>query len=165
MRGIFVKPSAPGILLKPLFWFAATLMMAVAMPACRAADPPDALAQFRIGYAYERGDGMPKDYAEAMRLYRLSAAQGNSVAQFRIGYLYERGLGVVRDYAEAMRDYRVSAAQGNAVAQFRIDYLYENGWGVVQDDAQAMQWYDKAASQGNQPAAASRLAVLKAKHP
>ncbi len=62
-----------------------------------AADPTDAIAQFRVGYLYERGDGVPQDYKQAMRLYLLSAAQGNAVAEFRIGYLYEKGWGVAAD--------------------------------------------------------------------
>ncbi len=88
-----------------------------------AADPTDALAQFRIGYLYERGNGVAQDYKEAMRLYRLSAAQGNDVAEFRIGYLYEKGWGVDPDELQAMQWYEKAAAQGNQPAASRLAVL------------------------------------------
>ena len=88
-----------------------------------AEDPSDAIAQFRAGYLYERGDGVTQDYKEAMRLYLLSAAQGNAVAEFRIGYLYEKGLGVAQDDAQAMQWYGKAAAQGNQPANNRLAVL------------------------------------------
>lgn len=93
------------------------------VPRCHAEDPADALAQFRTGYLYERGDGVARDYTEAMRLYRLSAAQGNPVAQFRIGYLYEKGWGVAQDDDQVMQWYEKAAAQGNQPAGSRLAVL------------------------------------------
>ena len=98
-----------------------------------------------LGRAYDKD----KDYAEAMRWYRLAAAQGDADAQSSIGVLYENGQGVSQDYAEAMRWFQKAAKQGNAVAQFNIGVLYANGHGVSQDYAEAMRWYQKAAKQGN----------------
>ncbi len=91
--------------------------------ASHAADPSDARAQFRAGYLYERGDGVARDYNEAMRLYQLAAAQGDAVAQFRIGYLYEKGLGVPQDDAQAMQWYEKASAQGNEPANSRLTVL------------------------------------------
>jgi len=45
-----------------------------------AAEQGDASAQCNLGYMYEHGKGVPQDMTEAVRLYRLSAAQGNSSA-------------------------------------------------------------------------------------
>ncbi len=98
-----------------------------------------------LGRAYDKD----KDYAEAMRWYRLAAAQGGANAQFNIGGLYVSGRGVSQDYAEAMRWYRLAAAQGDADAQSSIGVLYENGQGVSQDYAEAMRWYRLAAAQGD----------------
>jgi TPR repeat protein len=94
-----------------------------AIPPSYAEDPTDPIAQFRVGYLYERGDGVAQDYKEAMRLYLLSAAQGNAVAQFRIGYLYEKDWGVPQDDAQAMRWYKKAAAQGNQPANSRLTVL------------------------------------------
>lgn len=108
-------------------WLSAMLAVGLAAFAAiqpgYAEDPTDAIAQFRAGYLYERGDGVARDYKEAMRLYLLSAAQGNPVAQFRIGYLYEKGWGVAQDDAQAMQWYAKAAIQGNSPASSRLSVL------------------------------------------
>ena len=75
--------------------------------------------------AYERGD-----YAEACRLFRLTADQGNAESQNKLGLMYERGRGVGQDYAEACRLYRLAADQGNALAQLNLGAMHGEGRGV-----------------------------------
>ncbi len=104
--------------------------------------------------AYRRGHDFAEkqNYAEAMRWYRVAAAQGYALAQVGIGNLYGMAQGVPQDYGEALRWYRLAAAQGNNEAQNDIGFFYLNGWGVAQDYAQAMSWLRKAADQGNEQA-------------
>jgi TPR repeat protein len=45
--------------------------------------------------AYEHGD-----YATALRLYQIAAAQGDSDAQFMLGFMYARGHGLGQDQGE-----------------------------------------------------------------
>jgi TPR repeat protein len=42
----------------------------------------DASAQFKLGFAYDSGNGVPKDQAEAVLWYRKAADQGYSRAQY-----------------------------------------------------------------------------------
>ena len=63
----------------------------------------DATAQTKLGFMYERGQGVPKDYPEAARWYGLAAAQGLADAQFNLGNRYRDGQGVPQDYKEAVR--------------------------------------------------------------
>ena len=63
---------------------------------------------------YQTGEGVPQDGAEAIRWYRLAAAQGFAEAQFNLGLMYATGEGVPQDDAEAMRWYRLVAAEGCA---------------------------------------------------
>ena len=95
---------------------------------------------------YDTGRGVPRDDAEAMRWYRLGAAQGRALAQHNLGLMYGTGRGVPRDDAEAMRWYRLAAAQGEARAQNNLGFLYVTGRGVPQDDVQAHMWFTLAAS-------------------
>jgi FOG: TPR repeat, SEL1 subfamily len=74
------------------------------------------VAEFRIGYSYERGQGQQQDYAEAMRHYLIAASEGNPQAEFRIGYLYERGLGVPVDLVQARQWYTKAAQHGHEAA-------------------------------------------------
>jgi TPR repeat protein len=61
--------------------------------------------------AYKRGD-----YANALRLIRPLAEQGNAVGQLILGAMYTEGQGVKQDYVEAIKWFRLGAAQGLAIA-------------------------------------------------
>ena len=76
------------------------------------------------------------DYAEAERLYRKAAEQGNASAQCELGLIYGTSKvpnwfpGVPQDYTEAAKWYRKAAEQGNAFAQCQLGVMYSNGLGV-----------------------------------
>jgi TPR repeat protein len=118
--------------------------------------------QFVVGRCFNLGcGGVAKDYAEAVRLYRLAAAQGHACAQNNLSAKFEMGQGVAQDYAEAVRLYRLAAEQGDATAQYNLGDKFEKGLGVAQDRAEAIRWYRLAAAQGqaNAIAALKRLGV------
>ena len=89
-----------------------------------------------------------KDYATALKEFRMEAMQGSAVAQASLGLMYDRGHGVPQDYAEAVKWYRKAAEQGLAVAQSKLGVMYADGQGVSQDYAEAVKWNRKAAEQG-----------------
>ena len=95
---------------------------------------------------HANGDGVPQDYSEAMRWFRLAAEQGHAEAQFNLGARYATGRGVPEDDREAVRWYRLAAEQGNFRAQFNLGSMYRNGEGVPQDYVQAHKWFNIAAS-------------------
>ena len=94
--------------------------------------------------AQDRGD-----YAQALKILRPLAAQGDAFAQFNIGEMYGKGQGVIQDFKEALKWYRLAAAQGNATAQLNIGEMYRYGYGVIQDYKEASKWYRLAANQGD----------------
>ena len=104
--------------------------------------------------AYEKGN-----YAEALRKFKIAAAQGNENAQFAIGYMYNTGQGVVQNYEEAVRWYRMAAAKGDTVAQYNLGVKYTTGQGVVQNYAEAARWFRLATAKGF-PAAQFNLGVM-----
>ena len=114
----------------------------------KAAEQGDATAQFNLGVMYDKGEGVTRDYAEAVRWYRRAAAQGHARAQFNLGLKYAKGEGVTRNYAEAVRWYRRAAGQGNARAQSNLGAMYAKGEGVTRNYAEAVRWYRRAAAQG-----------------
>src|SRR6266702_1426909 len=85
--------------------------------------------------------------AEAARVDRVRAEQGDANAQYSLGVSYAWGKGVPQDYAEAVRWYRKAADQGDANGQYSLGFSYAQGLGVPQDYAQAVRWYRKAADQ------------------
>ena len=95
---------------------------------------------------YAEGKGVPQDYQEAVKWYRLAAAQGYAPAQSSLGLAYEKGQGVPQDYQEAVKWYRIAAAQGNQFAQINLAVMYTNGTGVRQDFVRAHMWFTLAAA-------------------
>jgi uncharacterized protein len=114
----------------------------------------DVHAEHDLAVMYARGDeGVGKNYPEALRLYRLSAAGDNAWSQFALGYMYERGEGVEQDYAEAAKWYRLEAAHTEAssltsTVRDVLGKMYEEGRGVPQDYERAHMWFNLAALSG-----------------
>ena len=125
----------------------------------KAAEQGDAHAQNNLGAIYNNGQGVARNYFEAVKWYRLSADQGNAGAQFNLGIVYSEGNGVSRDYAEAAKWFRKAAEQGVVVAQNNLGEIYRTGQGVPQDFAEAAKWFRKAADQGD-AAAEKNLTAL-----
>ena len=110
-------------------------------------------------------EGEEQDFVEAVKWYRLAAAQGNAAAQFNLGLMYEEGQGVEQDYAEAVKWYRLAAEQGNAAAQFNLGLMYYNGRGVPEDYIEAFAWFNLAAAQGRSGGAKNRDILRKSMTP
>ena len=116
---------------------------------CKTTDQGEANAQFQLGDMYEQGQGVPQDYEEAVKWYRLAADQGNAYAQVNLGTMYDNGTGVPQGDEEAVKWYRLAAEQNDADGQSNLGMMYEHGQGVPQDYEEAVKWYRLAVDQGN----------------
>ena len=136
-------------------------------------DPQNAEAQFMMGAMYNSGQGVARDYVEAVKWFLNAAEQGHTQAQYNLGRMYQNGRGVQQDapcgprqislwelmyanrqgvpqdYIEAEKWYRKAAEQGDASAQNNLGLMYHEGQGVPQDYIEAIKWYRKAAEQGH----------------
>lgn len=115
----------------------------------RKAEGGDADAQFRLGLAYDDGNGAPQDPELAAKWYRKSAEQGNPSAQNNLGVLYRQGQGVPGDKKEAARWFIRSAQQCNPHAAYNLGIAYYNGDGLVTDPGLAFAWLVVAKQCGN----------------
>lgn len=68
----------------------------------QAADKGHAEAMLQLGFAYEYGNGIPKDPNEAFRWFRQAADLGLAPAQDRVAYCYDKGFGIARDLDQAI---------------------------------------------------------------
>lgn len=116
------------------------------------AEAGHARAQFAVGLAHERGQGVERDPATAARWYRRAAAQGLADAEYNLALLYLDGRGVEQDLEETVRLFRAAAERGHLPAQVNLAYSYEQGSGVEQDLPVAAAWYARAAMAGNREA-------------
>lgn len=138
------------VLCGPAAWVRATAADKGINPSLLAkANAGDAEAQYQLGNAYNYGDKVRQDYAQALIWYRKGAEQGNADAEFQLGGLYHFGHGVPHDEAQSFAWTMKAAEQGNVDAEFFISTCYSEGWGVAKDDAQGIVWLRKAAEQGD----------------
>ena len=69
----------------------------------KAVEAENPYAAYFLGKLYEKGQHVPQNIAEAIRLYTLSAGQDNDFAAYRLGKLYLGGEGVLKDVESAIR--------------------------------------------------------------
>ncbi len=116
--------------------------------------------RFRRGAAFERGEGQPKDVAEAAYWYALAASGGWAAAFTNLGTLHARGSGVPGpDIGAARLLWLTAAALGDGTAMFNLGALAERGFEGPPDLAQAKRWYERGAERKH-PASAEALRRL-----
>jgi TPR repeat protein len=121
------------------------------------AEAGDADSEYRLGLFYYNGEGVAKDFSEAVKWYRKAAEKNLADAQDGLGFCYANGQGVAKDEVEAVKWYRKAAEQNYAPARNNLANSYANGQGVTKDQVEAVKWYRKAAEQ-NYARAQSNLA-------
>lgn len=117
------------------------------LPVARAGD---ARAQFMLGELSDNGLGpVALDPHEAVRWYRMAAAQDYGEAQFALARHYALGRGVKQDKDEALK--WLTRAADNKFEQAILDLarLYADGRGVPQDPVKATALLQRAAELGN----------------
>lgn len=115
-----------------------------------AAKQGDLIAQVRVSHAFEMGDGIEKNMAQAFDWMGRAANAGYVPAQYFYGAMHASSRGTSLDVTKAIYWYQKAADQGYPDALYPIAYTYENGLGgYPQDYAQAVAWYRKAAETGN----------------
>lgn len=103
---------------------------------------------FRIGRAYELGQGVAKDEAYAARCYEKGLTQkkdsGNRIGcANRLGALYYDGTGVEKDYAKAFQLMKYGYDHNTTFAVCYLGYCYFRGHGTQQDYGKAREFLEK----------------------
>ncbi|MFC1665212.1 tetratricopeptide repeat protein [Pseudomonadota bacterium] len=83
----------------------------------RLAEAGNAPAQVKLGLMYTSGEGVPKNYAEAVKWCKKAAEQGYANGQYHLGMKYYKGKGIEVDYIQAYSWWNLAAAQGNEKAK------------------------------------------------
>lgn len=125
----------------------------------RAAELGHAGAQTYLGLMYLSGQGLPQNYAMAIRFFEQAAKAGDPQAQLMLGQLYRNGRGLRMNKRQALIWFQRSAARGNSEAQATLAEMYATGQEVPLDYVGAHMWWNVLAAQGNKPAAQKRAAI------
>jgi len=110
----------------------------------RAADQGHVEANLSLSLNYYNN----RNYAEAIKIWRILAEKDNPKAEDGLGGCYATGCGVEKDVNEAIKWFRKSASQGSAAGQLELGSAYLNGSGVVKDYVEAYKWLNLASAQG-----------------
>jgi len=125
-----------------------------------AAEKGNVLAMINLGYLFEIGKYVHRNFNEAFRWFHQAAELGNAEAQLQLGGCYHYGFGNTPDYSMAAKYYRLSANQTNFAAMKSLGYLLMNGYGVQTNEDEAKSWFLRAAKEGGSRRAMYNLGVL-----
>lgn len=106
-------------------------------------------AQYRMGVAFDHGEGVVADAVSAAFWYRRAAENGHVRAQTNVGVMYRQGDGVTKDSQTALAWTERAARQGVARAQTNLALMLAGGEGTTVDYVGAYMWFATAAAQGN----------------
>ena len=87
------------------------------------AEQSNAVAQYNLGSMYYKGEGIPKDYKEALKWFKLSAGQENPDAQYNLGVMYDEGVGIPKDLVLAYKWFNLASAQGHETAREKLELI------------------------------------------
>ena len=127
--------------------YAANRQMPEALRAYRAAaDKGSTAAMVELGVMFGTGAGVPKDAAEARKLFERAAKAGNARGLTNL----EAMSGATSTNPAEARTLLERAAEANSPeAQFQLGLMFAEGTGGPKDDAAARAMFDKAAAQGH----------------
>lgn len=108
----------------------------------------DPEAQCSVGDCYFWGEGVEKNYSNAVKWYMKSAKQGNADAQAALAFCYMSGWGIKENRKEAFIWNKAAAIQGNVNGLFNLGIFYKNGYVVEQDYSKAMSCFLQASLHG-----------------
>jgi septal ring-binding cell division protein DamX len=74
-------------------------------------------AQYNLGNAYNKGQGVPQDDVQAAYWWQKAAEQGMPNAAYNLGIQYMYGRGVPMDYELAIKHLQFAAARGHQAAR------------------------------------------------
>jgi uncharacterized protein len=118
----------------------------------------DTRAQVSLAVRYRDGDGVGRDYAEAMRWGHLAADRGDAAAMDFIGWMFFEGLGVKHNPKIALGYFKAAAGK-SATAAWNLGQCYFGAQGVDQDVPKALEVWKKAAEMGHGCAASTAAMV------
>jgi TPR repeat protein len=131
------------------------------------ADQGDPIAQEKLGARYEKGNGISKNWIEALKYYKLAADQDRPHAKFKAEYLsainensafaaenvayhFTTGIGTGKNFKKAFQFRKFADDQGNAIAQFNLGLCFESGKGTPKNLNLAYCYYKLAGNQGHE---------------
>lgn len=110
----------------------------------RACDAGHGEACNELGYAYEKGLGVPKDGEQSLAAYRKGCDAKNGMACRNAGVCHENGFGTSKSLEEAARYYDLACGIGYARGCSDLAIACVNGYGVPRDLKKGAELFERA---------------------
>lgn len=124
----------------------------------KAAEKGSTSAMVELGVLLATGSGVPKDEAQARKLFERAAAGGNPRGATNLAALNE-GRGAPPEPAKARAMLARAAETNSAEAQYELGMMMAEGIGGPKDDSAARALFEKAAAQDH-PGALERMGAF-----
>jgi len=124
----------------------------------KAADKGSTTAMVELGVLLATGAGVPKDEAQARRLFERAADAGNPRGAVNLAAL-SASSGAPSDPATTRAVLAKAAETNSAEAQYQLGMMIAEGIGGPKDDVAARALFEKAAAQGH-PGALERMGAF-----
>jgi TPR repeat protein len=115
----------------------------------KAADKGSTSAMVELGVLFGTGSGVPKDEAQARKLFERAAEAGNPRAVANLAALSNGGGGAPSDPVKTRALLSKAAEINSPEAQYQLGLLLAEGTGGPKDDVTARALFEKAAAQGH----------------
>ena len=127
----------------------------------RAADVGVEIAQHNAAWMMSNGYGYVGEGSAnlAARMYKWSAAQGNTAALVPLGDAYWYGRGMDADLKKAGEMYKSASQLSISRGSFNLGYMHEHGLGLPKDLHLAKRYYEQSARGGGGSYLPGTLAV------
>lgn len=117
-------------------------------------------AQNLVGFCFDRGLGVIKNYKMAFYWYKKAchgkqnemSKYNRGVALCNLALVYELGQGTSKDQKKAFHYYKKAAQLRDIEAQCNLGILYLDGSGCQQNFQKGIKWLKKAAQRGDNKA-------------
>ncbi len=107
------------------------------------------VAQYRVGFMYERGIGTQEDAEKAVNWYKKSVKQGNVDAENRLTYLEIVSDGYLPElHQNWLSKVKAEAGLNRSEAVFLLAQLYENGIGVKKNLSKSLDMLYRLSAEG-----------------
>lgn len=106
-------------------------------------------AQYQLGRAFLRGEGVPRDLHQALALLKGAAEAGNAEAKGAYGFMIAKGMAVPADEAAGLEWIRKSAEAGVPASKLNLGIMTLKGQGTRMDQTAGLKLMTEAATLGN----------------
>jgi TPR repeat protein len=94
----------------------------------KAAESGDPEAQYKLGFAYDKGKGVDRNAEKSVYWLTKAAEQGHVTSQVRLGVIYFRGEEVPIDPVKMVYWFTKAAEQGDETAKDNLRQLRNAGF-------------------------------------